>query len=218
MAHVPHNTNSFAPEKDEKPKISSSTKKEEREGRSIPSPASCARTLQLHEGVMTKAPAADANRFQTSTIHNGQRVFKRHTHRYEAEVLDEHRLEEWKPVKGKVRNMLEATLLDVQRAQLRERGQVQAFQLHCISRPACNCQVCDIRCLLRRKREGERRLVIAERGSLSEHRRQRARVPRFQPSHIGERSKAVNGLDSGNVCAMTIPAHHHSSIQHELSA
>ena len=167
---------------------------------------------------MTKAPAADANRFQTSTIHNGQRVFKRHTHRYEAEVLDEHRLEEWKPVKGKVRNMLEATLLDVQRAQLRERGQVQAFQLHCISRPARNCQVRDIRCLIRRKREGERRLVIAERGSLSEHRRQRARVTRVQPSHIGERSKAVNGLDSGNVCAMTIPAHHHSSIQHELSA
>ena len=114
--------------------------------------------------------------------------------------------------------MLEATLLDVQRAQLRERGQVQAFQLHCISRSACNCQVRDIRCLLRRKREGERRLVIAERGSLAEHCRQHARVPRFQPSHIGERSKAVNGLDSGDVCAMTIPAHHHSSIQHELSA
>lgn len=167
---------------------------------------------------MTKAPAADANRFQRSTIHNGQRVFKRHTHRYEAEVLDEHRLEEWKPVKGKVRNMLEATLLDVQRAQLRERGQVQAFQLHCISRSARNCQVCDIRCLIRRKREGERRLVIAERGSLAEHRRQCTRVTRVQPSHIGERSKAVNGLDSGNVCAMTIPAHHHSSIQHELSA
>ena len=135
---------------------------------------------------MAKASTADPNRFQRSTIRNGQRLLKRHTHRYEAEVLDEHGLEEWKPVKGKVRNMLEATLLDVQRTQLRERGQVQAFQLHCIPRSARNCQVRDIRCLLRRKREGERRLVIAERGSLSEHRRQRARVPRFQPSHIGE--------------------------------
>ena len=218
MLDVPHNTNSFAHEKDEKPKISSSTKIEEREGRSIPSPAPCTRTLQLHEGVTAKASTADADRFQRSTIRNGERVLIRCIPRNEAEVLDEHGLEEWKPVKGKVRNTLETTLLDIQRTQLRERGQVQALQLRCIPRSACNCQVCDICCMLRRKREGERRLVIAERGSLSKHCRQRACVTHFQPSHIGERSKAVNGLDSGDVCTMTLFAHHHSSIQHEQSA
>ena len=89
---------------------------------------------------MTKAPAADANRFQTSTIHNGQRVFKRHTHRYEAEVLDEHRLEEWKPVKGKVRNMLEATLLDVKRSQTGEGRQIHLLQFHGVSSSTRNRQ------------------------------------------------------------------------------
>ena len=135
---------------------------------------------------MTKAPAADANRFQTSTIHNGQRVFKRHTHRYEAEVLDEHRLEEWKPVKGKVRNMLEATLLDVKRMEVDERGQIHHHQLLKVSCSLRNCQGFNCGGSVIQRGKGKRGLAVAQRSSLLEYRRQNSRVLRYQLGHVTE--------------------------------
>ena len=136
-------------------------KREESEGRSAKSISFPNHTLHFYSLVLTKALASNVDGCKLRTVLDGQKRAIHELTGYNKTVsVNVDGLEEREVMNDEALGEEEATLLDVQRAQLRERGQVQAFQLHCISRPACNCQVCDIRCLLRRKREGERRLVI----------------------------------------------------------
>ena len=103
-----------------------------------------------------------------------------------AESVNANGLEEVNAAYPELFGVEKATLLDVKRMEVDERGQIHHHQLLKVSCSLRNCQGFNRGGSVIQRGKGKRGLAVAQRSSLLEYRRQNSRVLRYQLGHVTE--------------------------------
>ena len=162
-------------------------KREESEGRSAKSISFPSHTLHFYSLVLTKALASNVDGCKLRTVLDGQKRAIHELTGYNKTVsVNVDGLEEREVMNDEALGEEEATLLDVKRMEVDERGQIHHHQLLKVSCSLRNCQGFNRGGSVIQRGKGKRGLAVAQRSSLLEYRRQNSRVLRYQLGHVTE--------------------------------